>query len=543
MEEKSNVKGIVTGNPDFRNLVTNNNIYVDKTMYLHSLVTSPDNFFFISRPRRFGKSTVCKTLKELFSGHRELFEGLYISRTGYDFQRYPVLSFSFSKLNNSALPSFLKDFKRQIAAGAKENGIEVPSDEKPSAMMDILISSLDKPPVIIIDEFDSPIIDAASRKAATLAEEMRIEFNAFYKVLKDHDGDIRFFFLTGCTKLSGLNIFSAMNNLNDITLSGMYAGMFGYTQQELEEYFAPYIDKYLAREEREYRTREEFLSAFRDHYDGYRFSHKSDVQVYNPVSVGKFFSPENDFSFEEFWTKTGLSTLAVTVARRADITSLLKSPQKIGVKALDVFDITRLLEPSISVVTALTLLYFAGYLTIVGRESSNILLYYPDEEVKSSFSTDLLSSYMRGCDDVSDIVTDFRDSSLIGDVEGILKCTDRAAGRTDYQHFTGRKHDLYQFVLFSLSDASGAQYASIEFHGKLGRADLVFRRGEFIYIFEVKVNGRAELAMEQIHKKEYYRRFFEEARREGLRIIACGVVFDSAKRCVKESITEEITLL
>ena len=378
------MKEIVTDSYDFEALVTSKDIiYVDKTAYVAKMVMSRSRFFFISRPRRFGKSLMCSTLDALFSGKKELFSNLYIGGTDYDFKAYPVLRFDFSKLNATSYQSFLSTFRKEIRNNAKANRLDIVDDE-PSSMLDDLIGGLENP-VIIIDEFDSPVIDAVSEGSQELAEKMQRDFNAFYKVIKSCTGKIRFLFITGCTKLSGLSIFSALNNLNDISLDPDYAGMSGYTEEELVRYFSEHIGQKLSMPESPYSSKEEFLDALRNYYDGYRFSDCSEVKVYNPVSIGKYFTVRK-LPFSNYWISTGgLSTLAVTLGRNVDLLSIVEERRRIAKEELTSFDIFQIASAAVPDAAVAALLYYAGYLTLTGSDDYTFTLDFPNTEVRAIF--------------------------------------------------------------------------------------------------------------------------------------------------------------
>ena len=378
------MKEIVTDSYDFEALVTSEDIiYVDKTAYVAKMVMSRSRFFFISRPRRFGKSLMCSTLDALFSGKKELFSNLYIGGTDYDFKAYPVLRFDFSVLESTSYENFLIALRLQLKNLAAEHDITL-QDSSPAIMLTSMLMKLENP-VIIIDEFDSPLIDAVSEGNQELAEKMQRDFNAFYKVIKSCTGKIRFLFITGCTKLSGLSIFSALNNLNDISLDPDYAGMSGYTEEELVRYFSEHIGQKLSMPESPYRSKEEFLDALRNYYDGYRFSDCSEVKVYNPVSIGKYFTVRK-LPFSNYWISTGgLSTLAVTLGRNADLLSIVEERRRIAKEELTSFDISQIASAAVPDAAVAALLYYAGYLTLTGSDDYTFTLDFPNTEVRAIF--------------------------------------------------------------------------------------------------------------------------------------------------------------
>ena len=294
------MKEITTSSSILKELITYDMVYVDKTSYIWRLVRNPArNFYFISRPRRFGKSLFCDTLKNVFEGNKELFRGLYIYDK-YDFEPYPVLSFNFANVSSATFGNFMDSITKAVRKEAERNGVDVELSDNPAEMLqEALIGIYEKTgkgSVIIIDEYDNNL---TSTIGEAFAEDIRKVLNDFYKRIKNNSQYIRFCFITGVVKLSNLSIFSAMNNLVDLSMDKEFAGAFGYTDEELDEYFGEGIDEYIEANPGKYKTREEFREKIRDYYDGYRFSPESETRVYNPVSIGFFFN--NGCRFDEYW--------------------------------------------------------------------------------------------------------------------------------------------------------------------------------------------------------------------------------------------------
>lgn len=324
------------GNPSFSQFATDKNIvYVDKSGLLYKLITSEDRFCFLARPRTFGHSLTCNTLAKLFEGCRELFEGLAISRTDYDFKAYPVLQFDLSVLGTD----FREGLKHEIRSQGRKQGIGL-EDGTPCEMLDKLLVQLENP-VIIIDEYDDALIHAVCDNRRREAEALRSEFNDFYDTILKHKEKIRFLFLTGVNRLSGLSIFSG---IKDLSSEPEYASLLGYTEDELEHCFSDHIEYYLEQEDRKCRTREELFSALRRNYGGYRFSPKSEVKVYNPVSIARFFS-DNRMDFDNYWSEAGaLSTLPFTMARKNNLKQLEYNELRISADYLSSFDLKDITE-------------------------------------------------------------------------------------------------------------------------------------------------------------------------------------------------------
>ncbi|MDD7201557.1 MAG: AAA family ATPase, partial [Spirochaetales bacterium] len=288
---------IMTANGSFENLRRGGYVYVDKTSYLHSLVRQEGNMFFLSRPRRFGKTLTVSTLEAIFQGRRELFKGLAIDALDYDWKTYPIIHIDFGDCGKSTpegLDGWLKDQIEEIADlyGVGPLDMTKTSDDL-FAKLILLLSKKDKV-VVLVDEYDKVLSDNAFSEQV---EELRTVLGNFYQVVKTKGALLRFVFITGVTKYARLSVFSKMNNLNDLSLDPDYAAMLGYTQKELEGNFAGYIEQGI---QDTGMGREAYLGKVREMYDGYRFAPGCET-VYNPVSVGLFFSNGHGKAFKNFW--------------------------------------------------------------------------------------------------------------------------------------------------------------------------------------------------------------------------------------------------
>ena len=492
-------KKIAVSNPSFETIRTKDCIYVDKTEYIYSLVKDEVNvYYFISRPRRYGKSLMCSTLHSLFEGKRELFKGLYIDSTDYSFEKYPVLHLNFAVYNTESYDAFLKDFQTALSYEAEKNGIFV-ERELPSAMLTSILKKMEKKAVIIVDEYDTPIIH--TYKNINLADRIRETLSAFYSVIKNTDDKIRFFFITGITKLSNMSIFSEMNNLTDLTFSPDYASAFGYTEEELENNFSEYIDDYMSQSDREYGTREEFLEAVRDYYDGYRFSYESDTKVYNPVSVGFFFN--NNFRFRNYWNETGINTLAVELAREYNLETIIFDNIKLDVDSIVSFDYLLLAKGKLDALQILSLLLFTGYLTIKEGNENVLTLTFPNAEVRTSFTKSLVKRY-------SGITTAF----FVDEAETALRKHDTEklvkvlnAYYVQHPYTLLEKEKGYQLAFYSFFVMMGAEAMRAEETTLLGRSDIVLETKNDVYVVELKKDKTAEEALEQVRKMGYHEKY------------------------------------
>ena len=496
------MKEIVTDSCSFEDLITAGDIiYVDKTAYVQKMVKSRSRFFFISRPRRFGKSLMCSTLDALFSGKKGLFKDLYIGKTDYDFRTYPVLRFDFSAMESTSYENFLSAFRLQLKDVAAKQGMTL-QESSPAIMLTCLLMALDSP-VIIIDEFDSPMIDAVAEGEQELAERMRRDFNAFYKVIKSYTGKIRFLFMTGCTKLSGLSIFSAMNNLKDISAEPEYAGMFGYTEEELLKCFSEHMEQKLG--EGRYDSREAFLEALRTYYDGYRFSPYNELRVFNPVSIGSYFAGRVA-SFRNFWAGTGgLSTLSVMLAKSVNLLSIANERCRLAIEDLTLFDISQIASKEVSDASVEALLYYAGYLTIKGSYKTNIILDFPNTEVRTTFLSTLVQAYSRKRENPQAIVTDAVCAAESGDHGTLVSLLNRYFQIPSYEDLMwpdGKKEQLFRLI-FKLFFGMLGLTVYTELPGGMGRIDAVMITETDNYVFEFKVDGKSPDEAIEIIKRHY----------------------------------------
>jgi len=513
-------KIIPVSNPIFENLRQDDDcIYVDKTEYVYRLVSDRINrYYFISRPRRYGKSLMCSTLHSLFEGKRELFRGLYIDSTDYSFEKYPVLHLNFAGFSTENYEAFLDDFQIALVNEARKNGVKV-KKSRPSTMLSSFLNQTEKQAVIIVDEYDSPIIDSYMDKEK--CDRIRDSLSTFYTVIKNSVDKVRFFFITGITKFSNMSIFSKMNNLTDLSMNDDYAAAFGYTQEELENYFSEYIDAYMARDDREYETRGEFLEAVRDYYDGYLFSPDSTVRVYNPVSIGTFFN--NKCRFRSYWVNTGASTLAVSLARDYNLERIMTDDVELEMEGINTFDYSYLREKKLNDSQVLALIYFTGYLTIKSGSSNVLCLTFPNTEVREMFTKNLVAMF-------TGIKTSiFADRAVqavrSGDVSEIARVMN--AYMKEYQYDTLDKAEKgYQEMFFSFFLMIGGVRVSAEDRTLIGRSDILLTLKRDVYIIEMKVDESAEKALEQIHEKGYYDRYINTEKT----IHLIGLNFSSEKK-------------
>ena len=467
---------------------------------------------------------MCSTLHALFDGKRELFKDLYIDKTDYSFEKYPVLHFNFAKINSGATISyekFLKSFQDAVLREARNNGITVERKE-PCDMLLSIMDELEKKVVIIVDEYDTPILHTYKNLEA--ADRIRDCLSSFYSVIKNTSEKVRFFFLTGITKFSNMSIFSQMNNLTDLTFDKDYASAFGYTEEELESNFAEYIDEYMKRDDREYETRENLLSAVRDYYDGYRFSYENTVKVYNPVSVGFFFN--GGCSFKNYWINTGSSTLAVDLAKDYHLGKIITDDMKIGLSVMSTFDYSSLASKSLNSSQVLALIYFTGYLTIKHWDGRSLSLSFPNNEVRLSFTESLMNLYS-GLD-TSIYLSDAYSAISNQDIERLVTVMNAYYEKIPYVVQT--KEVGYQSMFYAFFLLLGVDSIIVEETTTLGRIDVLITTETDAWVIEIKVDQSADTALRQIKEKRYYGKFINTDKT----IHTAGLDFSSETRQITD---------
>ena len=341
---------------DFGVMRANGSVYVDKTAMLHALIKRDrDAFYFISRPRRFGKSLMLSTLKYLFQGRRDLFKGLAIDKMDYDWAEYPILHFNFATMDTETLGAFREGLVARVQEAFAEAKVDYDSGLAPNANFSRAIKALarerGKPVVVLIDEYDAPV--GAALNDIKKATAIRAALSSFYGEIKNNVSYIRFMMMTGVTKFTQLSVFSALNNLVDLTLQPEAATLLGYTEEELDRYFGEHLrahTKVMGLSDEDYR------SQLRWWYNGYRFSPDSETKVYNPVAIGRTLSRRKTY-FEPTWSETGHSTVLMKYLAAHPLTSRdYACIPEVNRRILNIYDWGAIKE--------VTLLYFLGCLTI-----------------------------------------------------------------------------------------------------------------------------------------------------------------------------------
>ena len=529
------MKGITTDNSSFELFRKYDALYVDKTEFICRLLSVwPKRFFFISRPRRFGKSLFCDTLRNVFEGNKELFRGLYIYDK-HDFEPYPVLSFNFAGQSISSIERFTERIAWNIKRYGKAYGVDMVGDDPAFLLEQLLIGIAEntgKKAVIIIDEYDSPITTAIIEKKP-FVDEIRSILNSFYSTIKNSSQYIHFFFMTGVVKLSNLSIFSAMSNLVDLSMKEEFAGAFGYTDEELDEYFGEGIDEYLEANPGKYKSREEFREKIRSYYDGYRFSPESETRVYNPVSIGFFFN--DGCKFDNYWIQTGATSFAVALARNVDLSKILSSQElKTTAAAFTTFDISDIREKNLTERKMIAMLYYTGYFSIESYDEPYIHLSFPNAEVAASFVNHLLEQYSSDRNmEFDGWAKEFYDACKDGNEENLVRKLTEYFDAFSYELIGDEKEKFYHAIFHAIFFLTGI-YSITEDRGLRGRADEVIITSDSLWIFELKVDASAEDALRQIEDKGYADKYADMIERRNLKVHKVGISLSSKTRTIAE---------
>ena len=526
------------GIQSFEKLRTDKYLYVDKTEHLFRLILTSSPYF-LSRPRRFGKSLFLSTLAAYFLGKRDLFKGLYIEkaeeeRAGSEgsepWTEYPVLYLDFNTgiydtkeglLNR--LNSFLQEYEKIY----ESTGLDLP--DRFQNLIKAAYEKTGKQVVILVDEYDKPLLQTMYVNE-TLNEEFRSTLKAFYSVIKTCDKYIRFAFLTGVTKFSKVSIFSDLNNLQDISLHEAFSSICGITEKELHLTFKPEIEALAEKEKINYESCVELL---KKRYDGYLFAGVGE-SVYNPFSVLNVFSANNAGSY---WFATGTPTFLVNYLKDVHY----NIPDLDGNVELDE---AGLADYRADTKNPLPILFQAGYLTIKEyiREAALYRLGFPNDEVRYGFLKNLLPDYTSlRTDQTASSVWRFVEDVKAGNVDGFMERMKSIIAGIPYDNLPKEKLKLreqnYQTAVYLIFKLMG-QFIETEIHCAAGRADCLVHTKDTVYIFEFKLdgNGSSADAVAQIKEKGYTAPF----KSSGKKIVLIGSSFDEKERTIKDWKTETL---
>ena len=500
------------GIQSFENIRRKGYVYVDKTGLIFRLAET-GKYYFLSRPRRFGKSLLLSTMEAYFQGKRELFEGLEIAELERDWTEYPVLHFDFGGKSYDSEDVVDKVLDDALSKWEKEYACENRSGVPGIRFGNIIEAAHDltgRQVVILIDEYDKPIIDNLGRPE--LRERFRETLQGFYSVIKSKDAFIRFGFLTGVTKIGKMSVFSGLNNLQDISMEAEYADICGISETDLKKCFSGSVAE-LA--EANGLSEEVCYARLARMYDGYHF-HPKAVGIYNPFSLLNTFKKKE---FLEYWFETGTPSFLVEVMRRTsyDITRL--SDQEADTSLLSDID-SAFLNP-------VPLLYQSGYLTIKGFDPDFQIYHlgFPNLEVRHGFLNYLMRFYAPvENDSPMTLISRMTRDARAGRPEEMMERLDALFARTSYQIQADCEKD-FQYAMYIIFELMG-EYVEVERSTSDGRIDILVQTQDFVYVIEVKTDSSAKEALRQIEEKGYARPFADGGRK----IFRIGVNFSTKSR-------------
>jgi len=510
----------------FRDVIEGGYLYVDKTRSVYELVRESKGIYFLSRPRRFGKSLLVSTLEEIFHGNRVPFEGLWIDEQDYTWDSYPVIRLDFSVNSVRSVEGLEEFIDYEIQQIASKYALDEPlaGFNYVSRFRELILklSQINQSDdtagkiVILIDEYDKPLTD----NLENTEEALRIQkaMRAFYSVIKGMDEHLRFVFITGISKFSKVGVFSTMNNLTDLTMSPRFATMLGLTEAELRENFQPYIADLAAKEAL---SEDEFIQKMATWYDGFRFT-RSDERVYNTYSVLNLFFHE---TFSNFWFESGTPRFLI---------QLLKE-KAYDIESLDGLEVEELAFSTFEVHTLaiIPLLFQTGYLTIKNFYADDFGSYYtlsyPNTEVKNAFVSYLLSAYNQ----VEVALTGSHLRHLLQalhakDLPRFFEVLQIFFANVDYKIYI-KQEKYYQTIFYLIFLLLGVRIKT-EIETNDGRIDAVIELADHIFLFEFKLDGTKEEALKQIRDHDYARKY----RLQGKPITLVGANFSSGKRTIIE---------
>jgi hypothetical protein len=480
----------------FERIRKEDKFYIDKTEYVYRMTHTDGTYFFLSRPRRFGKSLLVSTFQSYFEGKKELFEGLAIEKLEKEWNEYPVLHFDLSKgkhMEKEQLNRYLLDIieKQEARFDCMSNKIDV------NIRLDDLINAVyqktGKQVVVLIDEYDAPLLDVAHEKERL--DELRNTMRNFYSPLKGNESMLRFVFMTGITKFSQLSIFSELNNIKNVSMDEPYAGICGITKEEMLTQMSDDID---ALAEHLELSREETIQELKDHYDGYHFTWPS-PDVFNPYSLLNCFA---DGRMDDYWFGSGTPTYLINMMRKYEfLPADLGETIEVGKKDFD--------APTETMTTIVPLLYQSGYVTIKGYDKPTKLyqLALPNQEIRVGLYGSLLPHYLT--DKSAKANTTIAKMSVLvkkGDMDAAFCMLNDFLETVPYCDNTNYEGHWQQtlYIMFALL----TNYCIIvEQHTAKGRIDITLETADTIYVMELKFNKSAQEALDQINDKHYTQAF------------------------------------
>ena len=494
----------------FERIRKEDKFYVDKTEYIYRMTHTDGTYFFLSRPRRFGKSLLVSTFQSYFEGKKELFEGLAIEKLEKEWTAYPVLHFDLSKgkhMENEQLEEYLgyllEDYEKKYGIENHRNG----NNNRFNDLIEVVYQKTGKQVVVLIDEYDAPLLDVAHEKEKL--DDLRNTMRNFYSPLKGNESMLRFVFMTGITKFSQLSIFSELNNITNVSMDEPYAGICGITKEEMLTQMSDDIDELAEHLEL---GREETIQELKDHYDGYHFTWPS-PDVFNPYSLLNCFAKQE---MDDYWFGSGTPTYLINMMRKYDfLPADLGETIEVGKKDFD--------APTETMTTIIPLLYQSGYVTIKGYDKPTKLyqLALPNQEIRVGLYGSLLPHYLT--DKSAKANTTIAKMSVLvkkGNMDAAFSLLNDFLETVPYCDNTNYEGHWQQtlYIMFALL----TNYSIlVEPHTAKGRIDLSLETADTIYVMELKFNKSAEEALAQIEARRYADAF----KMSGKKVVKIGLNF------------------
>ncbi len=511
------MRNIAIDSAKIKSIIEGNYVYVDKTKYIHKII-SAHTYYFLSRPRRFGKSLTIDTFKEVFRGNKELFKEQYIYQTDYEWDVHPIIHLDFNKISNENNEILRNVISLRINTTAQEYGVEL-QQSSPELQFEELITKLSqkyqKGVVVLVDEYDKPIISHIGKgeERLQIAVANQEFMKSFYDNLKALEEHLRLVFMTGVSKFSKVSVFSTLNNLIELDSHPQYCDFLGYTEEELKHNFDSHFESMA---ESMQIDKAELYRLFKAHYNGFRFTDEL-VSVYNPFSIGRALSLKK---LANYWFDSGTPSFLINLIKEKqfDLTSL--ENLEFSSSAIKAYDIREL--------QIIPLLFQTGYLTIKDsfEYGEMLVLTIPNLEVRKGFNSQLLSIYNNN-DNV--MPTIYRMKKLFEKEEfeeyfemvksvftsianNLIPKQDNTLDQiTKLSRFESYYHSLYYLLTSLMSDAYTRVYC--EMLNNIGRLDMAIETPKIVYIIEFKVDQDLEIAFKQMIEKKYADRYLKEGRK------------------------------
>lgn len=502
------------GQQYFKSIVKGNAVYIDKTQYIYDLCMPLDKSYFLSRPRRFGKSLTMDMVNEVFAGNKALFKGLWIEDKWDWSDTYPVIRMSLDAISHrSGLTEALLRTMRDIAEDFDITLVAQNPGDGFKELIKKVVKKTGKQVVVLIDEYDRPIVDYIDPYNLDKANEQRDILKDFFSILKDASKHIRFLLITGVSKFSRVSIFSDLNHLIDLTLDPKFAGLCGYTQAELEHYFAPFLKV----------MPPDTLENLKTWYNGYSWDGKT--FLYNPFSVLNFFNTQ---VYGNYWFISGTPTFLTKLLRKrfryeleeTEVSNLIL--ESFRLEKFDVLDVNSLLLQT-------------GYLTIKKiMPSGKFILNYPNKEVKQAFGQFLLSEFTDTAVTIP-YGPNILEALEENNIAKVIKIINDLIQSVPDQNYIKDKEKFFHAIIHLIFTMVGSDIRS-EVHTPVGRIDTVVITPQRIFLFEFKMNETAEAAIQCIKDRNYA----ASLRLRNLPITGVGVVFSPETKGVSDWDKEEL---